>query len=588
MIRPMLVLSCVLAAVGGCAGSTPHPNSEFKPVSEESSVAVAAPVSVEPTERAIPQESLYGLLVAEFALRRKQYDVALSHYMEQAPRLLDAGVSAHTTNLAQFLQQDQQAREAARLWVELDPDNAQANSTIATLLARSGETLEALPYMAVAARSGEPVNFPLLANDFDALSPTQQDELVNGLEALIAELPENEQLLIALALAYEELNQPQQALVKLKQVFEEDEFQPQAVLLEAKILQELGKDRAFVRMEKALKAKPGNRRLRLQYARLLTRTDMDAARAQFELLSAQNPHDADLLFSLAVINRETGNIVEAKAYLKQMLLLRERTDEAHLYLGQIAEEEGSLNEAIQHYSQVQNGREFLNATNRVSRILIRNGQLNEAHEFYDILRTKHPERAEQLFAMEADQIVKAGHASLALEVLTQGLEVFPDSMSLRYTRSMVGEQVNDMAMMENDLRAIIIRDPSNATALNALGYTLANRTQRYAEAEELIVRALAIQPTEPAILDSMGWVKYRQGEYEAAVAYLLRAYAAFPDPEVAAHLGEVLWVKGEREQALNVWRQALDKNPEHAVLLETLGRLGVDTSLADYTPIREQ
>ena len=142
--------------------------------------------------------------------------------------------------------------------------------------------------------------------------------------------------------------------------------------------------------------------------------------------------------------------------------------------------------------------------------------------------------------------------------------------------------------MERDLRSIIASDPDNATALNALGYTLANRTERYTEAFELVSRALALQPDEPAILDSMGWVMYRTGRYEEAVDYLTRAYAAFPDPEVAAHLGEVLWITGDTDAALAVWRGALIKDPDHDILNSTLKRLGVSplglSSLGDKLP----
>ena len=128
----------------------------------------------------------------------------------------------------------------------------------------------------------------------------------------------------------------------------------------------------------------------------------------------------------------------------------------------------------------------------------------------------------------------------------------------------------------SDDRQILNLNPGDANALNALGYTLANRTQRYAEAEQLIARALELDPEEPAILDSMGWVLYRLGDIEGALAYLTRAYALFPDPEVAAHLGEVLWVSGDTEEAKKIWQGALLKDPQHSVLHSTLERLGVE------------
>jgi len=231
--------------------------------------------------------------------------------------------------------------------------------------------------------------------------------------------------------------------------------------------------------------------------------------------------------------------------------------------------------------------EFLSANLRIGQILIGNGEQAQAQALFLEQRKAYPDRAEQIFSLEADLLTQADEVPSALEVLNQGVRQFPDSTTLLYARSMAAEQLGDLALMERDLRAIINNDPDNATALNALGYTLANRTQRYTEAHELISRALALQPDEPAILDSMGWVLYRQGQYDEALAYLTRAYAEYPDPEVAAHLGEVLWVSGNTEAATNVWRGALLRDPEHKVLLTTLERLGVaplDTGMPTAEP----
>jgi tetratricopeptide (TPR) repeat protein len=233
--------------------------------------------------------------------------------------------------------------------------------------------------------------------------------------------------------------------------------------------------------------------------------------------------------------------------------------------------------AISHYMQVGGESEFLSASNRIGQILIGSGQYQQAREIFVLQRRAHPEEAEALYGLEADLFTRSGEQDQAMDVLNEALQQFPQSNTLLYARSMLAEQLGDLAMMERDLRDIIERDPDNATALNALGYTLANRTQRYGEAYELITRALELQPDEPAILDSMGWILYRKGRYEEAVGYLTRAYTEFPDPEVAAHLGEVLWVSGETEAATTVWQGALMKDPEHKVLLETLERLGVDS-----------
>jgi tetratricopeptide (TPR) repeat protein len=191
-----------------------------------------APVEpeVEPVERPFPENSLYPLLVAEFALRRRAYEIALENYLAQAPVLQDPGISAHTTHLAQFLQREPEALEAVQLWVELEPDNLEANNTLAILLVRRGRNLEAAAHLAVVARGGDEANFPVLLNGFKQLDPTGKARLVTAINELAAEFPEDPQILLTQALLLEELGQSEQALTKLDELFELDPYQNQAIL----------------------------------------------------------------------------------------------------------------------------------------------------------------------------------------------------------------------------------------------------------------------------------------------------------------------------------------------------------------------
>ena len=457
-----------------------------------------------------------------------------------------------------------------------DIDDLEANNTAATLLARQQRPLEAMPHMALVARNEVQANFPLLLQGFGKLSPEQQAQLVAELNKLALELPQDPALLLTQALIHTEFGQYDQALDRLDALFAVEPYQHQALLLEARVKLANENKRPYRRIEQALEVNPEDTRLRLEYAKLLTRTDMSAARGQFEILSAQNPNDADLLLSLALINRENGDDLIARAYLKQMLELGKRNNEAHYYLGLIAEDRKELEQAISHYQQVGDSRQYLAANQRLGQLLIKAGQFERSRSWFASQRQALPTRSEQLFGVEADNLSSAGYLQASRETLNQGIADYPDSTALRYARSMVAEQQGDLLQMEQDLRAILAGDPQNATALNALGYTLANRTDRIDEAYELISRALELDPEEPAILDSMGWVLYRKGLHQEAIEYLTRAYAVFPDPEVAAHLGEVLWVNGDTAGARQVWQGALLKDPEHPIVLRTLQRLGVD------------
>lgn len=570
----LLIPGLGFALLLGCASTAPVTTHSPDAAPESDT----APPVAELPERPFPDDSLYPLLLAEFALRRRDYDVALQQYTAQAPALRDAGVSAHTTHLAQFMGNEQAALESVQLWVELEPNNVEANNTLSILLIRQGRAVAALPHMARLARQGEKVNFPALLSGFEELGAEQQQALVSGINELAEEFPSNAQLLLTQAMARAELEEFDLALASLNQLFEFDPDQSQAALLEAKILLAQSAPRPYQRLERILKENPQDTQIRLQYARLLTATDMRAAQTQFELLSEQSPRDGELLLSLALINRETGDAEAAKAYLRQLLALEQHVDEAHYYLGRFAEEEGDPEAALREYKQVDEGRELFVATSRGSVILLEEGRIDDNSAWFDDARQRHPEKAEQLYGIEADILTRSAEFTAAELALDRALAQLPGASSLRYARAMLAEEQGDLAGMESDLQTIIKAEPDNATALNALGYTLANRTTRYDEAYALISQALELQPGEPAILDSMGWVLYRLNRNEEALEYLTRAYAAFPDPEVAAHLGEVLWITGDTDNALRVWQGGLMKDPDNIVLVETLQRLQV-TSL---------
>jgi tetratricopeptide (TPR) repeat protein len=570
----LLALALASALIAGCATLTPVEKQDVDAEQEPAEHAEPAP------ERPFPSDSLYQLLVAEFALRRQAYDISLNNYLKEAPALRDAGVSAHATHLAQFMQRQDEALVSARLWAELDPQNAEANNTVAGLLAQQGRTLEALPYLEVVERQTGAANFAMLLTGFTQLSVEQRDELVGEIDRLSQQYPENTRLMLAQALIHTEYKQYDLALENLDDLLDLEPENPQAILLESKILIEQKAKNPYARVERALAKNPDDNKLRLQYARLLTATDMPAAREQFEILSQQSPQDGDLLFSLALINRETGDPAAAREYLQKTIALDQHVGESYYYLGRIAEEENKPEEAISNYSKVGPGPEYLAASSRLGQILVDAGDLQRSNAWFAQQREQLPPLREQLYGLEADILSRAGLLQEAHDLLTRALAETPDSTGLRYARAMISEQLDDLDAMENDLRALIAADPDNATALNALGYTLADRTQRYAEAQQLIERALQLQPNEPAILDSMGWVLYRTGRYDESVEFLSRAYARFPDPEVAAHLGEVLWVRGDRDSAVKIWSGALSRDPEHRVLLETLQRLAVDVPVA--------
>ncbi len=567
-----LLLASLTILLGACA-SAPEPTAPPPTEAEIATAETAAPVP----ERSIPADALYPLLLAEFALHRQQFDVALQEYMTQAELLRDPGLSKYVTHVAGSLNREAEARAAAGLWADLAPDDSDANMILANLLARNGDTPQALHHFSKALAQGEEVRFPVLLNQFEQLSPEGQSQLRRGLEAELEKHPDNSSLLLTLALLYDEQDLPEQANAMLERLFEQEPDQYQGVILEAKLRVEAGHPQPFAHIEQALESDPENSKLRLQYARLLAREDIEAARKQFEILSSQSPRNGNLLFSLALINHETGDNITAKAYLHQMIELGQRTDEAHYYLGLIAEEDQQVQDAVRAYLAVSDpgSRHFYPAKGRASRLMLENEQPEASYAMFNELRREAPDASSQLYSLEADILANADYPLAAMQLLDQALSE-DDSDAVRYARAMLAERQGNVALMESDLRTIIRRTPDNATALNALGYSLSNHTNRYDEALELVEQALALEPDDPAILDSMGWALYRLGRSEEALPYLEQAYLRFPDPEVAAHLGEVLWALGRQDDARVIWGRALQGNSEHKILTSTIQRFDSD------------
>jgi tetratricopeptide (TPR) repeat protein len=261
----------------------------------------------------------------------------------------------------------------------------------------------------------------------------------------------------------------------------------------------------------------------------------------------------------------------ARDYFTRLRNTGERWDDAAYYLGQVEELDGAAEQAATWYAKVR-GEHALDAKVRIARLRAEGGELGEAREMLDRLRDQWKDDSLLIFMLEAEMLADLDRAQDALAVYGEALEAFPDNLDLRYARALHAAGMQQLDVLERDLRLVLEKDPEHADALNALGYTLADQTDRYQEALGLIEKALALKPDDPAVLDSMGWVQYRLGNLEEAERYLRQALEKLQDGEIAAHLGEVLWVKGQRDAAWRVWEEALAADPDHDYLLRVIGR----------------
>lgn len=581
-VRKALRSAALLCAVGLLAVGCSTLTSEGPDVSDKPrpplSPAAAVEKAAKPTEtRPFPDDSVFDLLVAEFALRRQHFDLALNNYLYQARETRDPGVVAAAARLARFVNDDRAAMEAVDLWLALEPDNLDAHYLAAATLAKMRKPQQALPHMAKVLKAGGETNFAALAASALTLPNTEQQEFLAGLERLLASHPDDPSLKTAKALMLQYRNKEKEALELIRDVLEKDPTDLHALLIETRLLEQLSRpEEALERMRFAVQAHPDNKRLRLQLAQSLTRADLEEARAHYAILAQQYPEDPDILLGLALINRELGDTQAARQQLEQLRQLATHQSRAHYFLGRIAEEEQRWNDALAHYRQVGPSEEFSSAVKRLAIIAEQEKGLDEARRELADVREQYPEHEVQLTLIESDLLFehrayRAGH-----DLLTRALEAYPQEPNLLYARSLFSERLRNVALLERDLRTILEADPDNATALNALGYSLAILTDRLEEARALVEKALEIRPQDPSIQDSYGWIAYRQGNLEMAHTWLERAFKQAKDHEIAAHLGEVLWKLGERERAREVWIDGLQHEPDSPIISETLQRLNVD------------
>ena len=572
MIVPRSASISLALLLAACATSEPDLKVEAPVAVDE--VEIAETLVAQP-ETPIPNESLLPLLQAEFALRQRDFDQGLALLAEQAVLLEDPALARRALRLAEFVNDTDQAAMMAVRLVELEPDDGAAAAAASGWLSRAGRPVDAVYYAKLAFEHGHPVNVATNLGTYDALDEGSQVAIAGAIRAIAAQWPENDQAAIAASLVARLEGDFRRAESFIVPVLERAPEDVRAVMLWTQLMLDQGVNDPFDLLATTVSRYPDNQELRLQYARLLgSEGNYPGARAQFVLLLERDPENAELLSTAALLDFELEYFDAALSKFQQVITLGETLDEAHYYVGRIEMANDRYPEAIAAFAAVGPSREFRNAKALAVQLLIDTAFASDIKAFFDNQRRAYPNAAEQLFLLEADSL--RDWSGESLKAYDRGLIAFPQSFSLLYGRAMVHESEGQLGEMENDLRSILAQDPNHTATLNALGYTLTNHTQRYEEAADLIERALALLPGDPAILDSLGWVYYKLGQYSESEALLREAHNAFPDPEVAAHLGEVLWVQGRQFEARDVWRDGLSRVPDHPIILETVKRLGAE------------
>lgn len=571
---------------------------------ERRAEAEVATVKAEPAVTELTPELLYQILLAEIAGNRGSIPLATHLYADLAKATRDPRIARRATEVALYVRQTELALESAQIWAATEPESAQARQTLAGLLLNAQQPEAALPHLAKLLTIGMPPQPPSVADaDDDNETPPAATAAADAgsiarldqVYRLLAHYPDKvvvlrmiEQLTAGYAtLAEAQLIRAQASLDAKDEARALDsieraialrpDWEP-GVLFKAQVQRRISSKQAGQTLQDFLAAHPNSSAVRLAYARILIGDKhYEAARREFDTLLKTNRDNPEVLYPVALLSMQLNDLPTAEKHLKRLLELSNEKAEAggninllRYYLGQIAEESQRTAEALDWYAKVTPGEQYLPALGRATALLAKEGRLDDGRALLRQAAESNPQERVQLLIAEAQLLAGNGQLDAAYALLGQHLAAEPDQPTLLYETALLAEKLKHYDVMERHLRRLIRIKPDDAHAYNALGYSLADQGRRLDEARRLINQGLALAPEDAFILDSKGWLLYRTGEKAAALDILRKAYGVRPDAEIAAHLGEVLWVSDLREEATKTWQESVKANPDNQLLKDTM------------------
>lgn len=530
------------------------------------------------TQPELTGDLLYDLLVGEFAGNAGDMTLSIESYDRAAMNTADARVAARAAYIAVYSEQYDKSLALLERWEKLDPDDADISRMYAITYLKLGQPLSAAAYIQniLETVEGNGHEKALAVKRLLAKESNVEEGLV-VLDALNKADTGNQHMLILQARYAAQMEKFDDAIALLDRALEVDATQADIHIIKARILTAQGKqEQAMALVALVLMEQPDNDNLRLQYARMLVeQRKFHQAKAQFNLLLENDPKNADILLSMGLLNIETGDLDEAAKHLQQLTEMGQKVDISNYYLGRIAQNQEEHKIAISHYLKVKSGDYVFDSKLRIAGLFARLGKVDEGLRQLEVLaekQTSWPHRV-RVYLAQGEILASKQRYAEALEMYSRALQQKPDDAELLYARALIAEKVDRIDITEADLLKLLSAQPENANALNALGYTLADRTERLEEARDYIKRAAELVPDDPAILDSLGWVSYRLGNMQDALKWLSMAFEKLEDAEIAAHYGEVLWKNNQKAEAEKVWNIGLENNADHPVLIETMKRL---------------
>ena len=564
LLGSLLLTACAHAPLNQAGNQSVQPEAEEQ--TEQPEPQAEAPPAESP--QTLPNielnsELLYEFMLSEIASQRGNEALAVEGSTDLAKKTRDPRLAMRAAHLALQFGQIDTAIESLRIWRETDPSSIMARRMLSSVFLRSGKLDEAhyeFVELLKADESHSAQNFiqiyQMLATYPDKAAALQ---LMRELAQPYPRVPEAHWAVAQLAQA------SSNGELALNEVRQARSLRPEwsmAVSLEAGLLQKTAPQQGLEVLRNYLSSYPDAREIRMQYARaLLDQKQYKSARDEFQRMAASNPDNPELAYAIALISLQLNDLKSAETELKQALSKgKKEQDTVQYYLGQLSEAKKNEEEAIAYYREVKGGEYLMAAQIRAAYLLSKHGQLAEARKLLQQAQAIDNQQRVQLVMVEAQLLREANQFDEAYQVLNQTLEKLPNNIDLLYETAMMADKIGKLDVFEQLMRKLIKIKPDHAQAYNALGYGMLERNERVPEAMQLVEKAMQLAPDDASIMDSVGWGYYRSGKLDESVKMLRRAFAGNANPEIAAHLGEVLWVRGDKEEAKKIWQDSLKEN----------------------------
>lgn len=516
-------------------------------------------------------EFVYKYLLGEIAGQRGEVTLASQLFLDLAKQTRDPRLAERAARAAAYANQPGVALQAATLWTELDPNSLEAQQASSQLLVASGNLNQAKPHIQkLLAKEETRANGFLYLNSLLANQKDKSEVLATITEfaAPYPKLPEAHFAIAQAALIADKPDVAKKAFETTTKLRPDWELNAQ---LQGQMLLKESPEKAIEFYQNFLKQYPKSNDIRMSYAKLLVNQKRYVeAKPEFVKLVESSNGSPEISAVVGLLSLESSDYLMADKYFQQSISSGFKTpDQLHIYLGRSAERQKMDAKALEWYDKIQPGEHFLEGRLSAANVIARTKNVDAAIKMLDEVGDITPEQQITVIQTEANLLSQAKRNQESFNLLEKAAKNWPDSIELSYDYAMAAERIGKVDVMETELRKVIKLKPDFAAAYNALGYSFADRNIKLDEAKTLIETALKLSPNDHYMLDSLGWVHYRLGNLAQAAEHLRKAYEIQADPEIAAHLGEVLWKQGLQEEAKKIWASALKAFPENDVLMAT-------------------